>query len=466
MKLRLLLCQLLIGLSVLPSAQAAQPTNASVYIIPIHGMIEPALIYVIRRGVTAAEESHAKAVIFTMNTPGGTIDAASEIVHLIQSISVPTYTFVEKDAYSAGAIIALATKEIYMAPGSVIGDAMPILMSPLGGVQETPEAIQEKIVAGVAAKIRAVAEQGGHDKDLAEAMVRREKGYKIGDVVICPPGQLLTLTDVEAGRVINGRRLLSAGTVANIDELLRQKGLAGAKVNQLQVTAAEHVARFIAALAPIFLIAGLLGIYLEIKSPGLIFPGLFGALALVIFFWGHHIAGLAGLEELTIFLAGFVLLLVEVIFFPTYGLIGVVGSILILWALLSSMTEHLPNADWHLTIAAFSKPLIKIVYTIVGTFIGVLIIGRYFPRTGIFNKIALPQTTSAASGYTANPANTELVGSIGTTETDLHPAGTGIFNKQRLDIISHGEYIQSGQKVRICEAHGNRLVVEAISETK
>ena len=104
-----------------PVASAPTTLSGLVYIIPIRNMIEPALLYVVRRGVAEAQRNHADAIVFVMDTPGGTLDAAGKILRIIQDVDVPTYTFVEKDAYSAGAIIALATDEIYMAPGSVIG---------------------------------------------------------------------------------------------------------------------------------------------------------------------------------------------------------------------------------------------------------------------------------------------------------------------------------------------------------
>ncbi|NCC53778.1 MAG: hypothetical protein EOM20_21590, partial [Spartobacteria bacterium] len=161
-----------------------------VYIIPINNMIEPALLYVIRRGVSEAENRNAAAIIFVMDTPGGRVDVTGDILRIIQNISVPTYTYIEKDAYSAGAIIALGTKHIYMAPGSVIGAATPMMMTPGGGVQDLPDEVEEKMVSGVAAKVRAAAEQGGHDTQLAEAMVRRDMEYKIGDTVISEKGEL------------------------------------------------------------------------------------------------------------------------------------------------------------------------------------------------------------------------------------------------------------------------------------
>ena len=267
-------------------SNGATASSEVVYMIPIRGMIEPALLYVIRRGVQEAEDVNAKAIIFVMDTPGGTLQAASDIVRTIQKIKVPTYTFVEKDAFSAGAIIAMATQHIYMAPGTVIGDAMPIMMTPWGGAQEMPEDIKEKTVSAVAALIRSAAEEGGHNKELAEKMVRREIELKIDEEVISPAGQLLTLTNVEAERKVGEpkRSILSEGTVKDVNTLLKTVGLENASVKELKVTAIERIARFIAALAPLFLIAGLLGLYIEFKMQGTMIPGAIGVLCLAIFF--------------------------------------------------------------------------------------------------------------------------------------------------------------------------------------
>lgn len=186
-----------------------------VYVIPIRGEIEPALLYVIRRGVAEATADDAKAVIFVMDTPGGRIDAATDIIKTIGELKIPTYTFVERHAFSAGALISFGTDHIYMAPGSVIGDAMPIMVSPTGDVKDMPEALQEKTVSAVAAMARSTAEQKGHDPKLAEKMVRRGIEYRIGDEIISPTNQLLTLTNLEAERLVGSgddeHRLLSEG---------------------------------------------------------------------------------------------------------------------------------------------------------------------------------------------------------------------------------------------------------------
>ena len=448
-----------------PAAPAAGEARSSevVYVIPIRGMIEPALLYVVRRGVEEAQAVNARAVAFVMDTPGGTVEAASDIVRTIQGVDRPTYTFVEKNAFSAGAIIALSTKHIYMAPGSVIGDAMPILMTPFGGVQPLPEDLQEKTVSGVAALIRAAAEAGGHNKELAEKMVRREMELKIGNEVICPEGRLLTLTNQEAERKIgrDGGNLLSDGTVADVDEMLRQVGLGGLEIKEIQVTWAEHVARFVAALAPLFLIAGLLGIWIELKTPGFGLPGTLGILCLAVFFWGHHIAGLAGWEDILIFLLGIILLFIEVFLIPGFGVVGIAGIVLMLWAVLAAMIQHIPGGPWIPAWGDVQVPLLKLSSSLVATTVIGVLLGRYLPQTQLFGRLVLQQSTSRQEGFAASSDTRSLLGLEGRALSALRPAGDGLFGDRKLDVVTRGEFLAAGTPIRIVESHGNRIIVEA-----
>jgi len=463
----LAICLLAVAGAVLmpvPPACAQEPeSDGVVYIIPIRGMIEPALLYVIRRGLEEARTVDADAIVFVMDTPGGTLDSASEIVRTIQRVSVPTYTFVEKDAYSAGAIIALATDYIYMAPGSVIGDAMPIMMTPFGGVQEMPEDLKEKAVSAVAALIRSAAQEAGHREDLAEKMVRREMELTIGEEVISPAGQLLTLTNTEAEAPVeeDGRPLLSEGTVTDVDELLLRVGLEETNQRELEVTATERIARFIAGFAPVFLIAGLLGIYIEVKTPGFGLPGILGIIALAIFFWGHHIAGLAGNEDLLIFAFGALLLLVEIFVIPGFGIVGITGISLMLLAIVSSMVRHYPGGPLIPPWEEWQGPVLKTAITIVVTVVLGALLGPLLPKTPIFNRLVLAKATDRKEGYSASDTRSSLIGLAGVTTSSLRPSGSARFDGRKLDVVTQGDYLEPGCAVRIVETHGNRIIVEA-----
>ncbi len=442
-------------------AEMQQTDAPIVYIIPIKKMIEPALLYVVRRGVDEAVRNDARAIIFEMDTPGGAVNAAEGIISVITKTEIPTYTFVEKNAYSAGAIIALATPNIYMAPGSVIGAATPMLMSPMGGVQEMPDEVQEKMTSAVSAMVRSAAEQGGHDPQLAEAMVRADMEYSVNGKVISEKGRLLTLTNVEAEQLVGEeqRPLLSSGTVKDIDELLETLGLANAEKRVLEVTAAERLARLIAGFAPILMILGLGGLWLELKTPGFGIFGIAGVACLMLFFFGHHIAGLAGMEDVLLFGLGVTLLAIEVFITPGFGVMGFSGLLLIFVSFISAMSERMPG-EWRpvdFSPETLSIPFLKVVLSFVGAIVLVGIVGRFFPQTRMFQSLTL-------STVVPDPEeDVSLLGLEGVAHSDLRPSGTAYFDGRKLDVVTHGDYISHQSPVRIVEVHGNRIVVEELS---
>ena len=451
-------------------ADAPRPVVQTVYVIPIKGMIERGLVYVIRRGAAQAAAEGAAAIILDMDTPGGRVDAAEDIINSIGALPIKTYTYVNPNAISAGAIIAMATDHIYMAPGSRIGDAMPIMMNPLGAPQQLPEGVEEKSVSYVAGLIRSAAQRKGHDDKLAECMVRREIEYKIGEDVICPEGQLLTLTNGEAERTVveNGvsRNLLSAGTMRDMDALLDHLGFARSEVVELEVTLAERIARYIEMLSAIFLMGGLLGLYIEFKTPGFGLPGIAGILLLAIWFWGHHVAGLAGLGEMTLFTIGVLLLFVEILFIPGFGVVGTAGICCMAGALMMAMVQHGPGLPWYnLPRFQFEGMVLKLGLSLLGTVaLGALLAG-FLPRTHLFQRIALMQTESTDKGYRASEKTEDFVGLRGTADTPLRPGGIGLFGDRRLNVITHGEYVAAGSPIVIAQCEGNRIVVEIESST-
>lgn len=447
-----------------PAPAAETNTSAAlVYVIPIRGMIESALLYVIRRGVHEAESHRARALVLTMDTPGGTVAAAEEIIKTLSGLSMPTYTLVEKNAISAGAIIALATDHIYMTPGSKIGDAMPVMMSPLGGVQEIPPLMQEKSVSYVAGLVRSVAQRKGHDDRLAEAMVRPELEYQVDGLVISPSNQLLTLTNVEAERRVGPDRhpLLSEGTVSDLAGLLTAVGLADCRVEEMRVTGAERLARWITMLAPLLLIGGLLGLYIEFKTPGFGLPGILGILCLAVFFWGHHVAGLAGMEELLVFLLGLALLLAEIFIIPGFGAAGIAGLLLMAGALFAAMIQHYPSGPWYPSWAQVTVPIIRLGTALLVSLGAAVALARWLPAMPGFNRLALDRKADRSSGFTAAPDQAGMLGLAGRALSALRPAGVAEIADRKCDVVTRGEFLAAGTRVRVAAAEGGRLVVEA-----
>src|SRR5918996_4361430 len=226
-----------------PAREAIQ--KGDVVVVPLHGEVARSLLAFLRRAVKTAESDDASAIVFDMNTYGGRLDTATEIVNALNQIKIPTYTFINTNAGSAGALIVIATQHIYMAPVSAIGAAAPVL--PTG--EDLPAAEKEKTLSYWSALIRGSAVRNGHNPDVGEAFMNKDKEVKIGDRVIHPKGSLLTLNAQEATEVINGKPLLAEGVVSSINELVSKAKLTG-NITKLEPSGFEHVAFWITSLAP------------------------------------------------------------------------------------------------------------------------------------------------------------------------------------------------------------------------
>ncbi|MBN2162120.1 MAG: nodulation protein NfeD [Pontiellaceae bacterium] len=458
-----ILFAVLTALLIFPSARAETPTDEpTVYVIPVENMIEPALLYVVRRGIDEATRKDVDAIILQMDTTGGRVDAALDILDVMHRSEIPIYTYVRGEAISAGALIALATPKIYMEPGSVIGDITPISLGLTGGVQELPEAEKEKMTSYVAAHVRAAAERGGYDPLMAEAMVRADQEYLDGETVIIPKGHVLTMTSSEAERLIGEDQhpLLSQGTVNNLDEMLnRIDGLAGAKKTVLTVSSSEKIARFVSKLAPLLMLIGFGGLWLEFKTPGFGIFGILGISCLLLFFLGHHIAGLAGFEDVLIFILGLILLAVEVFVTPGFGVLGISGLALIFISFISAMSEHVPG-EWRpvsFSPATFAKPILSVIMAFAGSLLLAALVGRFLPNTRVFHSLSLGAVSPEP------PEEKGLIGREGISHSDLRPSGTAYFGDRKMDVVSRGDYIPRQTPIRITEIHGNRVIVEQVS---
>ncbi len=453
-----------------PESVFAAESKGATYVIPIKGMIERGLLYAVRRGIEDAKQNNASAIIIDMDTPGGKLQSAEEIVFLLLNAGVPTYTYVNPDAISAGAIISFATDEIYMAPSGRIGDAMPIMMNPMpmGGAQAVPEDLKPKIMSPTLAMVRATTQAKGHDSDLAEAMVDPDLEYRIGDEVICAEGQLLTLTSQEAERRVGEeqRPLLSMGTVESLKALIEKLGLSGTEIVTVEITPAERIARAIEGfpLSGILMALGMLGLYIEFKTPGFGFPGIAGMILLAIWFWGHHLAGLAGTTELVLFILGVVLLAVEIFVIPGFGLTGIAGLLAIFLAIFSGMIElPSPNRPTFAPIDSQVQWAVLNMGLAFGlTFALAIMLSSVLPRTNAFHRILLENAVSSSEGYASSEEKPGLVGLTGKAVTPLHPSGIGLFDGKRLSVVARGSFIDANAPIVIAEAHGNRIVVDAV----
>jgi membrane-bound serine protease (ClpP class) len=432
----------ILSLTIQPHAALGQQrgnSEAAVVRVPVHGVIELGLAPFVARSIREAEAAGARAVILDIETPGGRIDAAQQIVNTLKEAKVPTYAYINRRAFSAGAMIALATDGIYMRPGAVMGAVTP--------VTGEGDKASEKIVSAMRSEMRALAEARRLDPRVAEAMV--DEDVEIEGVVA--KGKLLTLTTEEAVRI---------GYASPVDDwnaLMFELHTVGAPVRETTVNWAEGLVRFFThpLVAPLLLSLGFLGLLIELKSPAFGMAGVFGVICLGLFFGSHYLVGLAGWEELMLLVAGVTLVGVEMFVLPGFGVAGLAGGLAVLASVYLSLVTHLSSeADMSQAAGMLSAAIILVI-------LGGWAIVRTLPRSGRFTRsgVLLGEATDRETGYISNPDRTELIGATGVAVTDLRPAGAAQFGDERVDVVSDSAFISAGTPVRVVRSEGYRHVV-------
>ena len=465
MKILMSLASVLAALFFVPGMQAREVVHkGDIVVVEMHGEISPSLFMFIRRAEKTAEANGAGAIIFDLNTYGGRLDSAEQITNVLNHATIPTYSFINTNAGSAGSLIALATQHIYMAPVSAIGAAAPVLATG----EDLPLTEKEKTISYWSALTRGSALKNGHNPDLGEAFMDKTKEVKIGDRVIHKSGTLLTLNAQEATEKINGRPLLAEGIADSIEDLTRKAGLKG-NITALQPTGFERLAFWITALAPLLLLGGIIGAYLEFKIPGASLPGIVAAICFALFFLGHYFAGLAGWEVVAVFLLGVFLVLIEILFFAHSTIVfGVAGIFLMLAALVWAMVDRYPGETFFPSGRIMAVPLLNLSIALLAAAVVIAILARYLPQTGFYRRFALIASNPAGPSFGTvhrqfGAAAGISAGMEGTTVSILRPSGKARFQDHIVDVITQGEFIAPETRVTVVEADGMRVVVKAIS---
>ena len=446
----------------------APPSKPSgkVYILPIREDIMPPLVYVVRRGVKEAMEANADALILDMNTDGGRVDSTEEIISIISKFKGNTVTYVNDRAFSAGAFISVATQKIFMSPQSVIGAAAPIMMSPGGsGAEKLPDTVEAKMTSAIRALVRTQAEKNSHNIEVIEAMIDKTKALEIDGETLNKEGNILTLTDRQAAKEYGNppKPLLSSGTIESMDALLEKLGYANAQRIEIKPTGAEQLGIWINAISPILLIIGIIGLYIEFKTPGFGLPGIIGITAFAIYFLGGYVAGLSAAGWVIVFVIGVILVMVELFVVPGTFIAGITGGVLMLVALVMGMVDVYPGSPAVPSLPDLKMPLQDLSIAVLVSLVVALAIARFLPQTPMFQRL-VSQTASGVESVAAIEAHlSSRVGQTGVTIAPLCPGGKARFGEELLDVITRGEMVAKGRTVRIVGHTGSNAVVEEAS---
>ncbi len=449
--------QFFLGISFIFSTMHASDI---IYRVPIQGTIDLGLPPYIERSIENAEKNNAKAIIFDIDTFGGRVDAATQIKDAILDADIPTVAFINRRAISAGALISLSCESIFMTPGGTIGAATAVDMQGTKG--------SEKVISYMREEMASTAESRGRNTDIAKGMVDEELFFthliidgdsvEVSDLEGRKEGKLITLTTELA--IKYG---IADGEHDTFDDVLTAMGYTDASITDVRENWSENFVRFLThpVVASLLMTFGFLGILFELQSPGWGIPGSVGLTCLLLSLGASYIAELATMTDLLIMAFGVVLLLLEVLVIPGFGIAGIAGIIFVLWGLYELLLPSVPVGE-----EVASMALTGFTIGIFGALIALILLFRLMIKTEFWQKLTSPEGQKEEKGYSTSIGLEEFVGKKGVAETDLHPAGWAYVDSKRISVVCEGSFIDKGSQVKIISVDGNRVVVRPSSTTE
>ena len=478
------------------------------FVIPIHGPITNTTFKAVRRKIIRCKTKTAGAelIVLDMNTPGGISTAMNAIVEQIlrELPGVTTVAYVNRRAWSAGAIISLACHEIAMAPTSIIGDAMPILINERGQPVPMSEDLRAKVESAAIEEVRLLVEKRDHSQALCEGMVTSKlevwlirhtptRELKVVDATAwrgkvrgVPGGgvaALLAADEVEWEHVqtiagpdrvvtLTTKRALRAGLVRcvfeDMDALKKHYNVVGEMVT-LEDNWSEEVVAFLTspAVMAFLVFVGILCAYVEINSPGFGVPGAIAILCFAIVFGSQYISGMAQWWEIALFFVGVVLLVVEVLVLPGFGVAGIAGILCCIVALLAMLVDNAPTEfPWPDTKGAWAMlttGTLWLLAAFVAAMVVGVVLGRYLHKVPLAGRLVLAAPNAPDTAPTSEEAPIRHIrpGQTGRVIQPCRPVGKVEIGGEFADAIAEGAFVPAGSEVVVLRVEGNRVVVEA-----
>ena len=439
----------LLSLTIVVGLGFSQTSKPKVLVMEIRDEINPPMNRYTMLALEKAKEIKADYVIVDMDSFGGAVADADEIVERLLKFDRPVWVFINSDAASAGAYISIACDSIYMTKDATIGAASV--------VNQEGELAPEKYQSYFRKQMRSTAEANKRNPDIAEGMVSESKiieGVK-------KEGEIITFTTAEA---INNK--YCEAEVSSIEEILKRNKVENYELTTFKLGSAEKIIAFVINpfISGILILIILGGIYFEMQTPGVGFP-LFAAIAaLVLYLVPYYMNGLAEYWEIIALFIGFILIIAEVFFIPGFGVAGIAGITLTIGSLILIMVN---NDFFNFDRVPFGDVMMATFVAFGGLCGGILLLflgGAKLANTKAFQRMALTDTQEASKGFTANFNLEVKVGDIGTAYTILRPSGRVMINSKIYDAFTRGEFIEVGDAVEVIQTEGSTLKVRKVTE--
>ena len=421
--------------------------NAKIYVIKKLEFQEINRWYAsyIKKAIKKAGDEGASLIILELDTPGGLLSSALSIKNYIIESDIPVVAYINKNALSAGALISLSCEAIYMSDGSIIGAATPVYMK-----GNEIEKAGEKEISAMRAAMRSSAERSKKNVRIAEAMVdetiilsKRNDGIDLDDKT------LLTLSVEEALKVN-----IADGKANSIIDIIKLRNLSeNSTIINVEEEKYDYILRFLInpAVLSALISIGIIGVYIELKTPGFGIGGVISIIAFSIFFFAQVFVGESGFLAPAIFFLGIVLLAIEIFVIPGFGITGILGILGIVAGIFMSFG-----------INNIAQAVLVVFVSLIADIILIIILARFILKSKGFKNIVALETDTA--GYHSSVSYDNLLGCEGITDTFFRPSGNIIINDKKYDAITEGEFINKGAKIKVILVEGNKIVIKEVKE--
>jgi membrane-bound serine protease (ClpP class) len=412
----------------------AQQTTKKVMVMDIKSEIDPRTNRYVELALENARKIEADIIIIEMDTYGGVLTDAKEIVDKIMDWEKPIWVYINSDAASAGALISIACDSIYMAPGASIGAATV--------VDATGERAPDKYQSYMRGIMRSTAEQNGRNPSIAEGMV--DESIVIDSIK--KEGQVITFSTSEA--IKYG---YCEAKVNSIEEILELNKVKSYTIEKFELSAVDKIVSiflnpFISGILILIIIAG---IYFEMQTPGIGFPLLAAGVALVLYLVPYYLNGLAENWEIITLFIGFALIAVEIFVLPGFGIAGIAGITLTVGSLILIMVN---NDAFDFEFVASENLIYAAAAAFAGLFGGIVLLfvgGGKLMQSKRFQAIALTETMDKEKGFVGTFFTDKMTGKQGKAITVLRPSGKIEIDGKVYDAYSRGEYIEKDTEIEV-----------------
>lgn len=406
-------------------------SKTKIYQFRISEEIAPAAWRKTKQAFKEANDYKADLILIDMNTYGGMLDMADSIRTIILESPIKTVVFINNNAASAGALIAIACDKIYMRNAASMGAASV--------VNQTGQVMPEKYQSYMRSLMRATAEANNRDPRIAEAFV--DSNTVVPGVK--ERGTVLTFTTSEAIK-----NKYCDGKAESIQEILKLENVTNYETKAQELTWVDYILDFltkpvISGLLILFIIGG---IYFELQAPGIGFALVVAIVSAALFFAPLYLQGLAANWEILLFVIGILLLLVEIFIIPGFGITGILGIICIICGLAFSLVAN-NFFDFSFTGGSLMSAFGIVIVSMIASIVLALVFGRNLFNSPLFQRVVLKDEQRASEGYISSVTKLDLTGKTGIALTDLRPSGKILIDNVRYDALSEGEFIIKGTEV-------------------